>query len=67
MDYMIFRLIDKSKEKALLSLVDEKGLTKKDIILILRTLELNPNIPVEHLDKLLGLNINIPVDVLNKT
>lgn len=66
MDYMIFRMIDKSKEEALLSLVDEKGLTKRDLILILRTLELNPNIPVDVLDKLLESPINIPVDVLNK-
>ena len=35
MEYMIFHLIDKTKEKALLSLVEEKGLTKKDIILML--------------------------------
>ncbi len=51
MEYMIFRLIDKTKEKALLSLIDEKGLTKKDMILILQTLELNHNVPVDILNK----------------
>lgn len=49
---MIFRLLDKSKEEALLSLIDKKGLTKKDIILILQTLELNHNISVDVLDKI---------------
>ena len=52
MEYMIFNLIDKSKEKALLSLVDQKGLTKRDLILILQTLELNHNIPVDVLNKI---------------
>lgn len=52
MEYMIFKLIDKTKEKALLSLVEEKGLTKKDIILILQTLELNHNVPVDVLNKI---------------
>lgn len=66
MEYMIFRLVNKSKEEALLSLVDKKGLTKRDLILILRSLELNPNIPVDVLDKLLESPFNIPVDVLNK-
>ncbi len=50
MEYMIFHLIDKTKEKALLSLVEEKGLTKKDIILILQTLELNRNVSVDVLN-----------------
>lgn len=52
MDYLVFRLIDKGKENALQSLVDEKGLTKKDLILILQTLELNHNVPVDVLDKI---------------
>lgn len=51
-DYMIFRLIDKEKEKALLSLIDQKGLTKRDLILILQTLELNHNVPVNVLNKI---------------
>lgn len=51
MEYLLFNLVDKSKEEALLSLIDQKGLTKKDLILILQTLELNHNVPVDVLDK----------------
>lgn len=52
MEYRIFKLICKDKEKALIALVDEKGLTKQDLILILRTLALNQNVPVDVLNKI---------------
>ncbi len=35
-----FALIDKSKEKAFLTLVKQKGLTREDVILILSTVKL---------------------------
>ncbi len=39
-EYRRFKLIDKSKEKALTLLVKQKGLSKDDLVLILKTLEI---------------------------
>jgi len=39
-EYRRFKLIDKSKEKALTLLVKQKGLSKDDLVPILKTLEI---------------------------
>lgn len=38
-----FEIIDESREDALLKLLDEKGISRADLILILRTIRFNPN------------------------
>lgn len=38
-----FQIIDKSRENALVKLLDEKGITRNDLILILRTIKFDPN------------------------
>lgn len=38
-----FEIIDKSREDALLDLLDKKGISRADLILILRTIKFSPN------------------------
>lgn len=45
-----FEIIDKSRENALLDLLNEKGITRADLILILRTIKFNPNFDLEAED-----------------
>ncbi len=46
-----FQIIDKSKEDALVKLLDEKGISRSDLTLILRTIRLNPKAEDQQTDE----------------